>query len=518
MGKFGNKRIPKFMSGEPIPESHEGVAIHPEILSLKGHGDDHAMIIIKTHDGQEVELRFDYDGDGMLTAQHGDHEYSIPVEVEIVSDIDESAHVDEISNMVKRSAFLKAWDKSKELDPANDGFKKIKASQQAHAFQTHISPEIKREADSVASMFGAGVSVEIKKGGGGSSDDYQQFVSLEFFEGREIFAKITIYSDGRVDKVGQFPENIQRRLIKGLEDLMISYDMTIRTNKNKIVQFSYGDDSIDTTKAEDQAIPIVTMSTQDIYAHFLIPEENGKVKALSNIFVKNAMARHKKQNKDFMDKTQKYIDSMITAREAIIKHVFKNKGDSSVSAPVAFSYVINNIQGQCNITFSSLVDITPLEALEMIENCFSNLEKIYYAPPTNLFKTLFYYYLSPKDLLIVKRYNKAALTLLLDTLTLQYKRAIVAPGEMVGMIAGQSIGEVSTQMTLNTFHFAGVASKSNVTRGVPRIEEILSLSSEIKNPSLSIYLKPEDERQKRQGPRNHVYVGAYAPGSSCKVN
>lgn len=289
---------------------------------------------------------------------------------------------------------------------------------------------------------------------------------------------------------------IQRRLIKGLEDLMISYDMTIRTNKNKIVQFSYGDDSIDTTKAEDQAIPIVTMSTQDIYAHFLIPEENGKVKALSNIFLKNVMARHKKQNKEFMDKTQKYIDSMITAREAIIKHVFKNKGDSSVSAPVAFSYVINNIQGQCNITFSSLVDITPLEALDMIEHCFSNLEKIYYAPPTNLFKTLFYYYLSPKDLLIVKRYNRAALTLLLDTLTLQYKRAIVAPGEMVGMIAGQSIGEVSTQMTLNTFHFAGVASKSNVTRGVPRIEEILSLSSEIKNPSLSIYLKPEDERQK----------------------
>jgi DNA-directed RNA polymerase beta' subunit len=50
--------------------------------------------------------------------------------------------------------------------------------------------------------------------------------------------------------------------------------------------------------------------------------------------------------------------------------------------------------------------------------------------------------------------------------------------------------------TLNTFHFAGVASKSNVTRGVPRIEEILSLSSEPKNPSLTIYLKEEDETQK----------------------
>ena len=291
---------------------------------------------------------------------------------------------------------------------------------------------------------------------------------------------------------------IQRRLIKGLEDLMVSYDMTVRTNKNKIVQFSYGDDNIDTVKVEDQSIPIVSMSTQDIYAHYLIPEETGKVKTLSNIFLKNTLARYKKQNSEFMSKTEKYVNMMIDNRDKIIKYVFKNRSDSNVSCPVAFSYIINNIQGQCSITISSLVDITPFEALEMIEHCYSNLEKNYYTPPTQLFKTLFYYYLSPKELLIIKRFNKAALTLLLDTITGDYKRAIVAPGEMVGMIAGQSIGEVSTQMTLNTFHFAGVASKSNVTRGVPRIEEILSLSSEIKNPSLSVYLKPEDERQKEK--------------------
>ena len=289
---------------------------------------------------------------------------------------------------------------------------------------------------------------------------------------------------------------IQRRLIKGLEDLMVSYDMTVRTNKNKIVQFSYGDDNIDTVKVENQPIPIVSMSIQDIYSHYLIPEETGKIKTLNNIFLKNTMVRYKKQTQEYLKKTQKYIDMMIHKRESIIKNVFKNKSDSVVNCPVAFHYVISNIQGQCNITISSLVDITPMEALEMIENCYSNLEKIYYAPPTELFKTLFYFYLSPKDLLVVKRFNMSALTLLLDTITIDYKRAIVAPGEMVGMIAGQSIGEVSTQMTLNTFHFAGVASKSNVTRGVPRIEEILSLSSDIKNPSLSIYLKPEDETQK----------------------
>jgi DNA-directed RNA polymerase II subunit RPB1 len=208
------------------------------------------------------------------------------------------------------------------------------------------------------------------------------------------------------------------------------------------------------------------------------------------------MTRYKKQHEEMTKKTNTYIEYMINQRNEIIEKVFKNKGDSVVNCPVAFSYIIGNIQGQTNLTSSSLVDITPLEVFQMIENCFDNLKKNYYAPPTSLFKTLFFFFLSPKDLLIVKRFNKSALTLLLDTITIDYKRAIVTPGEMVGMIAGQSIGEVSTQMTLNTFHFAGVASKSNVTRGVPRIEEILSLSSDIKNPSLSIYLKKEDETQK----------------------
>ena len=294
---------------------------------------------------------------------------------------------------------------------------------------------------------------------------------------------------------------IQRRLIKGLEDLMVSYDMTVRTNKGKIVEFSYGDDGIDPIKVENQSIPLVSMSVQDIYAHFNMPDEAGKMKMLSQFFVKNTMSRFKKEFKDTQDKCKKYTDMMIESRNNIVKNVFKYKGDIVVNCPVAFVYIINNIIGQQNINGNSIVDITPLEAFKMIEENYENLEKIRCAPPTELFKTLYYFNLSPKDLLIVKRFNRASLTLLLDTITLMYKRAIVAPGEMVGMIAAQSIGEPTTQMTLNTFHFAGVASKSNVTRGVPRIEEILSLSAEPKNPSLTVYLKQEDEkdREKAQG-------------------
>ena len=75
-------------------------------------------------------------------------------------------------------------------------------------------------------------------------------------------------------------------------------------------------------------------------------------------------------------------------------------------------------------------------------------------------------------------------------------KAIIAPGEMVGMIAAQSIGEPTTQLTLNTFHFAGVASKSNVTKGVPRVEEILSLTPNLKRPALTIYLPPEEQLER----------------------
>jgi DNA-directed RNA polymerase II subunit RPB1 len=195
-------------------------------------------------------------------------------------------------------------------------------------------------------------------------------------------------------------------------------------------------------------------------------------------------------------KTKVYIDMMIEKRDEIIHNVFKMRDNKNIHLPVCFTHIINNVQGMQHITKNSMVDITPIDVFDMIEDNYKIMENLYYAPPTELFKTMYYFYLSPKELLVVKRFNKKALTVLLETITLMYKRAIVAPGEMVGMIAAQSIGEPTTQLTLNTFHSAGVASKSNVTRGVPRIEEILSLSENTKNPSLTIYMKREEETDK----------------------
>jgi DNA-directed RNA polymerase beta' subunit len=265
---------------------------------------------------------------------------------------------------------------------------------------------------------------------------------------------------------------IQRRLIKALEDLMVNYDMTIRTNKNKIVQFQYGDDGIDTTKVEDQDMPIVEMSSQEIYNHYLIPEESGKIKTLTNIFLKNTMTRLKKQEQDFAVKMNELVDTMMFVRDSIVKNVFKNKGDKIVNCPVAFNYIINTIQGQCGISSSSLVDITPLEAYELIQSNFEKLNKNYYCPPTELFKTLYFYYLSPKELLVIKRFNKNSLLLLLDTIVLTYKKSIVTPGEMVGMIAGQSIGEVSTQMSVSYETQHKILTKNKLT-GECKVKSII---------------------------------------------
>ena len=64
---------------------------------------------------------------------------------------------------------------------------------------------------------------------------------------------------------------IQRRLIKGCEDLKVEYDMTVRNNKGKITQYKYGDDNIDPCKVEGFNFGLVRKSINEIYDHFNIP-------------------------------------------------------------------------------------------------------------------------------------------------------------------------------------------------------------------------------------------------------
>lgn len=332
------------------------------------------------------------------------------------------------------------------------------------------------------------------------SPEARGFVESSFISGltpTELFFHAMGGRVGLIDTAVKTSQTgyIQRRLVKGLEDLKVEYDGTVRNNKKKIIQYIYGDDNFDPTRVENQILPLVTMSLDQIYTHFQLPEPKPRSPIYLTAFDPSTLRRLKRQKDKFNMRIQEIIVEQLEKKTLIVKNVFENRSNSKIHIPVSFKHLINNVQGQQNINVNSQCDITPLEMLQMVDNMYAEFTNLHYAAPNELFKCMYYFYLTPMSLLLEKRFNRHAISLLLDEISINYKRAVVSPGEMVGIIAAQSIGEPTTQMTLNTFHFAGVASKSNVTRGVPRIEEILSLSENPKNPSCTVFLHSIEETE-----------------------
>ena len=101
--------------------------------------------------------------------------------------------------------------------------------------------------------------------------------------------------------------------------------------------------------------------------------------------------------------------------------------------------------------------------------------------------------LSTKQVIEEHRLSPEAFEWIVGEIESKFSQSMVHPGEMVGVLASQSLGEPATQMTLNTFHYAGVSAK-NVTLGVPRLKEIINVSKKPKTPSLTVYLTGQATR------------------------
>jgi len=93
--------------------------------------------------------------------------------------------------------------------------------------------------------------------------------------------------------------------------------------------------------------------------------------------------------------------------------------------------------------------------------------------------------------------SKKGVDLVINSTVEHYKRALVEPGEAIGIVAAQSIGEPGTQMTLRTFHYAGVR-EMNVTIGLPRLIEIVDARREPSTPIMTIYLDEEHSRSREK--------------------
>ena len=143
-----------------------------------------------------------------------------------------------------------------------------------------------------------------------------------------------------------------------------------------------------------------------------------------------------------------------------------------------------------------------LQAVNVIESVRSLLNGLVVVPgkdglsleaqknSTILFFALVRSTLSAKRVMKEFKLSPAAFNWVIGEVESRFKMALAPPGDGIGTVAAQSIGEPATQMTLNTFHFAGVSAK-NVTLGVPRLKEIINIAKKIKTPSLTIALRKD---------------------------
>lgn len=110
--------------------------------------------------------------------------------------------------------------------------------------------------------------------------------------------------------------------------------------------------------------------------------------------------------------------------------------------------------------------------------------------------------------------REEALSVISETVK-RYFSSLVHPGEAVGTVAAQSIGEPATQMTLRTFHFAGVR-ELNVTLGLPRLIEIVDLRREPSTPMMEIYLEPDIAKDEQAALRIAKQIELTTVENLCK--
>ncbi len=243
---------------------------------------------------------------------------------------------------------------------------------------------------------------------------------------------------------------LQRCLIKGLEGLEVSYDSSVRDADGTLVQFLYGEDGLDVTKQK---------YLSDF--RFLLQNLDSQLNCVN-----------------FGDPG---TDALFAQRDAIFKRTKRviKRAKANFACPDEPTNALSN----------------------PYRNAFNTSEKFFEAMNDYIQKN--------KDNLIKDKSAKEASDHRSRAgqeprigkkgaekiFAAKHLRSLVEPGEAVGIVAGQSVGEPSTQMTLNTFHLAGHSS-GNVTLGIPRLREILmTASAKISTPTMRLILNPELSRQ-----------------------
>ena len=294
------------------------------------------------------------------------------------------------------------------------------------------------------------------------------FVQHSFVDGlmpAEFFYHAQAGREGLIDTAVKTSDTgyIQRRLMKSMEDQHVEHDGTVRNVTGSVIQFVYGEDGVDTVAVESQTCELALMTLENIYREYSLTPED------VNPFLT-----------DTVTEVDDLVESIIADREMFVKSVFRYRKNDTVLAPVNLKRLITKYANQ----YATKTDLTPTNVVAAINRLIKEF------PHSKVFHALLRYYLAPKKSIVIHRFSQALFDELMRDIRYRYIKSQTHAGEMVGALAAQSIGEPTTQLTLNTFHSAGTA-KANATAGVPRIEELLSASANPKKPGNTVYLLPE---------------------------
>lgn len=279
---------------------------------------------------------------------------------------------------------------------------------------------------------------------------------------------------------------IQRRLVKAMEDAKVYYDQTVRNATGAVVQFLYGEDGMDGTKIEKQYIPYIGRHLIEMDNMYHLRQDDPL-----NLFLTEAALDETNKDTSWVQRCSEHYQAILDDKYFLIENVFKGQKKERIQYPIPFERIINTALKRLGGVAKAPTDLTPMHILDTIDDLVKRLKVIRVNQGVRFLHILLRLHLSPKPLLMVHTMSRPIFDWVVSEIERHFIEAVVHPGEMTGVVAAQSIGELSTQQTLNSFHSSGTAAAVKATSGVPRLKELLNVSKNIKTPTMFIYMKPD---------------------------
>ena len=242
---------------------------------------------------------------------------------------------------------------------------------------------------------------------------------------------------------------IQRQLVKAMEDIVVQYDGTVRDSRMNILQFRYGEDGINATKIESVGLGLAKLSEDEIIKQY----------GMEGVDM-SAILEEGVQSGEDADAMKQYADQVLTDQTMLVEGIQRMKQDASLFASVNIERVLNNVKISFRLAQDKKTDLTPLYILGGIDRLIQRTQNYH-----KLWAALLRFYLAPHKLIVKERFTKKAFDTACEMLLVKNWQSWVQPGEQVGIIAAQSIGEPSTQMSVIYMTCAVINSKNLKYKG-----------------------------------------------------